>query len=154
MALHCHGNSFLKEHLVKILKFSTEIAFSCSNRIYIRFQDQIGNQCAKIDQCAKFQPNWTKDKGARISTSNNVGNSSMSSYRSDSDDVVKIFNPLRDFFPDHHNATLGGNWTTIKVCPPLPILNFTIIIPLEFFTNADWLKKSQHTQFWTLFCCS
>ena len=29
-----------------------------------------------------------------------------------------------------------------------------IIIPLQCFTNADWLKKSQHTQCWTLFCCS
>ena len=29
-----------------------------------------------------------------------------------------------------------------------------IIIPLQCFTTADWLKKSQHTQCWTLFCCS
>ena len=28
-----------------------------------------------------------------------------------------------------------------------------IIIPLQCFTNADWLKRSQHTQCWTLFCC-
>ena len=31
---------------------------------------------------------------------------------------------------------------------------FVIIIPLQCFTNADWLKKFQHTQCWTLFCCS
>ena len=29
-----------------------------------------------------------------------------------------------------------------------------VIIPLQYFTNSDWLKKSQHAQCWTLFCCS
>ena len=44
------------------------------------FLVQIRNQRSKVDTCAKFQPNWTKDKGSRISTSNNSKNCVMTSF--------------------------------------------------------------------------
>ena len=53
---------------------------------------RVRNQRPKIDPCAKFHPNWTKDKGSRILTSNDTDNCSMTSYTRDSDDVIRIFN--------------------------------------------------------------
>ena len=40
---------------------------------------QIVNQSLNIDSFAKFQPEWAKDKGARISTWNNAENCLMTS---------------------------------------------------------------------------
>ena len=36
----------------------------------------------------------------------------MTSYKRDSDDVIKIFIFLRDFIPEYHHAKFRGNWTT------------------------------------------
>ena len=44
------------------------------------FLVQIRNQRPKIDPCAKFQPDWTKGKGSRISTSNDSENCLMTSH--------------------------------------------------------------------------
>ena len=38
------------------------------NVFLLDFYIQIRNQCMKIGPCSKFQPDWTKGKGARIST--------------------------------------------------------------------------------------
>ena len=54
------------------------------------FLVQIRNQRLKIDPCAKFQPDWTKDKGARISTWNDSENCLMTSYLPHSDEANKI----------------------------------------------------------------
>ena len=40
-----------------------KLPFSLSKGISIGFLVQIRNQRLKIDPCAKFQPDWTKDKG-------------------------------------------------------------------------------------------
>ena len=44
------------------------MAFSPLKRIHIGFLVQIRNQRIRIYPCAKFQPDWTKDKGVRIPT--------------------------------------------------------------------------------------
>ena len=76
------------------------------------FLAQIRNQGPKIDPCAKFQPNWTKDKGSRILTSDNSENYFMTSHRRDGDVVIKVLLLLRDFVPEYHRAKFGGDWTT------------------------------------------
>ena len=48
---------------------------------------------------SKFQPDWTKDKGARISTWNNTKNCLMTSYLPHSDDVSKGFMAFERFCP-------------------------------------------------------
>ena len=59
-----HGNAFVKEHLGEIFSFSLKkMAFFSLKTYSYRFLVQIGNQRLKIDLCAKFQPDWTKDKG-------------------------------------------------------------------------------------------
>ena len=64
-----------------------------SERIHIGFfLVQIRNQRLKIDLCAKFQPDWTKDKGARILTWNNTENCLMIPYLPHSDHVSTVFN--------------------------------------------------------------
>ena len=62
------------------------------------FLVQIRNR-RPIDPSAKYQPNWTKDKGSRISTWNNRENCVMTSHTHDSDDgTSSIFlMRLRDF---------------------------------------------------------
>ena len=61
------------------------------------FLAQIRNQRPKIDPSAKFQPNWTKDEGSRISTSNDSENCLMTSYTRGRDDVIKILNAFERF---------------------------------------------------------
>ena len=61
------------------------------------FVFQIQDQDPKIDPCAKFQPNWTKDKGARISKSSNTENCLMMSHTHDSEEIIKIFNAFERF---------------------------------------------------------
>ena len=58
------------------------------------FLVHIQNQRSKIDPCAKFQPNWMNDKGARITE-----NCLMTSYIRLSDDVSKIFSAFESFRP-------------------------------------------------------
>ena len=55
------------------------------------FLARIRSQRLRIDPCAKFQLNWTKDKGTRILTWDNSKNGFMTSYSPLSDDVTKIF---------------------------------------------------------------
>ena len=86
----CHGNAFVKVHLVKIF---------AQNLFISNFLVQIRNQRLKIDPCAKFQPDWTKDKGAQISTRNNTENCLMTSYLLHSDDVSKISVAFERFCP-------------------------------------------------------
>ena len=54
--------------------------FSLKTYLYRIFLVQIRNYRLKIDPCTKLQPDWTKDKGARISTWNDTENSLMTSY--------------------------------------------------------------------------
>ena len=60
---------------------------------------RIRNQHLRIDPCAKFQPNWKKDKGTQILTWNDTKNSLMTSYLLPSDDVSKIFMAFERFCP-------------------------------------------------------
>ena len=79
--------------------------FSRSKGIHMKFFSvKIRNQCLKIDPCAKFQPDWTKDKEARISTWNDTENCLMTSYLPHSDDVSKILSILRDFVSEYQHA--------------------------------------------------
>ena len=91
----------------KISVFCKKWHFSPSKRIYIGlFLARIRNQRLRIDPPAKFQLNWTKDKGTRILTWNNPKNSLMTS--------AKFLWHLRDFVPEYHHAKFGCNWTTNK----------------------------------------
>ena len=56
----------------------------------------------------------TKDKEARISTSNHTKNSLITSNTRDSDDVIKSFKFWIDFVPEYHHAKFGDSWTTNK----------------------------------------
>ena len=69
--------------------------FSPSKRIYIGY---FGSN-SKIDQCAKFQLHWTKDKGTRILTWNTTKNSLMMSYLPPGDNVSKTFMAFERFYP-------------------------------------------------------
>ena len=46
--------------------------FLAQNVFISNFLVQILNQHLKIDSCAKFQPDWTNDKGAKFSTWNDA----------------------------------------------------------------------------------
>ena len=87
------------------------------------FLVQIRNQRLKIDPCAKFQPDWTKDKGSSIFD--------LEQYRKLLDDVIlnlivmtseKLLPILRGFVPEYHHVMFGCNWTTNKektdIVPP------------------------------------
>ena len=56
----------LKSTLPKFEDFQRKWHFSPSNRIHIGTLVQNRNQRPEIDPSTKFQPNWTKDKRARI----------------------------------------------------------------------------------------
>ena len=62
--------------------FCKIMPFSRSKGIAIGFLVQIRNQRLKIDPCAKFQPDWTKDKGS--------SNFDLERYRKLLDDVILI----------------------------------------------------------------
>ena len=73
----CHGNAFVK---AKFPVFRKKWPFS---RVFISaFLVQIRNQLLKIDPCAKFQPDWTKDKGS--------SKFDLERYRKLLDDVIPI----------------------------------------------------------------
>ena len=91
--------------------------FLLQNVFISDFLSRIRNQRLRIDPCAKFQLNWTKDKGTRILTWNDTKNSLMTS--------AKFLWLLRGFVPEYHHAKFGCNWTTNKgetegqtMCPP------------------------------------
>ena len=88
--------------------------FSPSKCLHIGFLASIRNQRLKINPCAKFQFNWTKDKGTRILTWNDTTNGLMKSYLPPSDDVNKCLWHVRDFVTEYHHAKFGCNWTTNK----------------------------------------
>ena len=58
---------------------------------------------------AKFQPNWTKDREARILTWTDTLNCSVTSYSGQNEEVIKLFMFWRDFVPEYHSAKFGGN---------------------------------------------
>ena len=89
--------------------------FLPQNLFISNFLVQIRNQRLRIDPCAKFEPDWTKDKGARISTWNDTKNFLMTS--------AKFLWLLRNFVPEYYHAKFGINWTknkgeTEKQCAP------------------------------------
>ena len=71
--------------------------FSFKTYLYRIFFTRIRNQRFKIDPCAKFQLNWTKDKVTQILTWNDTKNGLMMSYLPPSDDVSKLFMALDRF---------------------------------------------------------
>ena len=73
--------------------------FLLQNVFMSDFLAQIRNQLLRIDLCAKFQLNWTKDKETRILTWNNIKNGLMTSDLPPSDDVRKIFTAFERFCP-------------------------------------------------------
>ena len=73
--------------------------FSFKTYLYRIFLARIRNQRLTIDPCAKFQLNWTKDKGTRILTRNDTKNGLMTSHLTPSDDVSKIFMTFERFCP-------------------------------------------------------
>ena len=63
--------------------------------------------------CAKLQPDWTKNKGARILTWNDTENCLITPYLPHSDDVSRIFMAFKRFCNCPRVPSLG-NWTTNK----------------------------------------
>ena len=65
----------------KFLVFLKKWPFFLAQKVFISaFAVQIRNQRNKIDPCAKFQPDWTKDKGS--------SNFDLERYRKLIDDVI------------------------------------------------------------------
>ena len=83
----------------KISVFRKNGIFLLQNVFISDFLAQIRNQCLGIDPCAKFQLNWTKDKGTRILTWNDTKNALMTSYLPPGDDVSTIFMAFERFCP-------------------------------------------------------
>ena len=80
------------------------MAFVQAQIVYRIFLVQTREQHPKTDLCTKFQPNWTKDEGPRISISKHSKNCLTTSYTSDSDDVINILMLLRDYAPKYNHA--------------------------------------------------
>ena len=82
----------VKEHLGQIFGHSQIIPFfSPKTYSYRTFLIKIRHQRLKIYPCAKFQPDWTKVKGApRILTWNNIKNCLMTSYLPHSEESAKF----------------------------------------------------------------
>ena len=100
--------------------------FLAQNVFISKLLAQIRNQGLKIDPCAKFKPDYTKDKRAGISIWIDIKYCLMTSYLPHSDDVSQFLWLLKDFFPEYHHGKFGGNWTTSEgetggQCAPLPI---------------------------------
>ena len=83
----------------KISVFVKNGIFLLQNVFILDFLARIRNQRLRIDPCAKFQLNWTKDNGTHILTSNDTENSLMTSYLPPSNDVSKIFTAFERFCP-------------------------------------------------------
>ena len=94
--------------------FRKKMAFFLTQKVFISaFLVQIRSQCLKIDPCANFQPDWTKDIGS--------SNFDLERYRKllDTSYFLIVMTSeklliLRDFVPEYHHAKFGGNWTTNK----------------------------------------
>ena len=104
----------------KFSVFHKEWPFLAQNvHVFISdFLVQIRNQYLRIDSCAKFQPNWTKDNGAQILTCNDTENSLITSAYLIMMTSEKLLWLLGDFVPEYpieyHHAKFGGNWKTNK----------------------------------------
>ena len=73
--------------------------FLLQNVFISDFFGRIRNQRPRIVPCAKFQLNWTKDKGTQSLTGNDTKNGLITSYLPPSDDVSKIFMAFGRFCP-------------------------------------------------------
>ena len=65
----------------KFPAFCKNCFFLAQNVFLFTFLVQIRNQLLKIDHCAKFQPDWTKDKGS--------SNFDLERYRKLLDDAIR-----------------------------------------------------------------
>ena len=94
----------------KIFSFSLKNGIFLLQNVFLSdFLARIRNQRLRIDPCARFQLNWTKDERTRILTWNDTKNGLMTSYLSPSDDVSKIFIAFERFVPEYHHAKFGCN---------------------------------------------
>ena len=149
--MYCHGNNFLKGHLGKNYSFLEKNGIFYQNVFISNFLTLIRNQRLRIDPCAKFQLNWTKDKRTHILTWDDTKNGLMTSYLPPSDDISNILCHLRDFVPEYHHAKFGCNWATNKgetMCPPPaymvpkdPSLNRVEVTPTTFWIKCKNLHK-------------
>ena len=99
----------------KIQFFVQNGIFLLQNVFMSDFLARIRNQRLRIDLCAKFQLNWTKDKRARILTWTAIPKTGW--WRHTYLLVMtwaKFLWFLRDFVPEYHHAKFGCNWTTNK----------------------------------------
>ena len=81
MAIFCQGV------LGQNVQFFVKMAFWYS---YQLFSSNSKSEPQNIDPCAKFQPDWTKDKGSSNFDWNDTENCLTTSYLPHSDDVSKI----------------------------------------------------------------
>ena len=77
------GTLLSKRAWSKFSEFQMKGIFLAQIVIVSDFLVKIRNQLPKIDPFVKFQPNWPKDKGSRILTSNDSENCLMTSYTRD-----------------------------------------------------------------------
>ena len=96
--------------------FRKQWPFSRSKGIHIGFLVQIRNQRLKIEHCAKFQPDWTKNKGGsnfeleqQLLSWNNTENCLMTSHLPHSDDVSKIIIDFERF------CSRALSWCTFQI---------------------------------------
>ena len=91
---------FCKGALGKNLQFFLKNLIFLLQKVFIsNVLARIRNQRLRLDPRAKFQLNWTKDKGTQILTWNNTKNGLMTSYLPPSDGVSKIFMAFEEFCP-------------------------------------------------------
>ena len=110
MVMHLSRSVWVKFSGFRKKKFDL---FLAQNVFLTDFFAQIGNKRLKIELCTKFQPDWTKGKGAQISAWNST-KKLLDVYLPHSDEVSKLLLLLRDFVQEYHHAKFGGNWTTNK----------------------------------------
>ena len=94
--------------------FHKEWPFLAQNVFISKFLVHIRNQHLRIDPCAKFQPNWTKDNGTQILTCNDTENTLMTSVYLIAMTSEELLFLLGDFVPEYHHAKCGCNWKTNK----------------------------------------
>ena len=84
---------------MKFSVFRKNGLFLAQDVFILDFLVQIRKQRLKIDRCAKFCPDRTKDKRVRVLTCNNTEKCLMMSYLPCSDYVSKTFMHLERFCP-------------------------------------------------------
>ena len=95
MATHLSRSAWAKFSV-----FRKKIAFfSLKTYSYRIFKFNFEKQRLRIDPCTHFQPDWAKDKGARISIRKDTENCLMTSYLPHRDDVSKTFMAFERFCP-------------------------------------------------------